>query len=78
MLGKIQKDWKKLVQMKIYYFAAIAHVSRLLREAEQCNINTLLRTAAQLRCSLVLVDSQMTPMLSLPLLASTAAHGKAG
>lgn len=26
MLGKIQKDWKKLVQMKIYYFAAIAHV----------------------------------------------------
>lgn len=27
MLGKIQKDWKKLVQMKIYYFAAIAHVS---------------------------------------------------
>lgn len=29
MLGKIQKDWKKLVQMKIYYFAAIAHVSRM-------------------------------------------------
>uniref|UniRef100_A0A7N8XL69 Protein tyrosine phosphatase non-receptor type 23 n=1 Tax=Mastacembelus armatus TaxID=205130 RepID=A0A7N8XL69_9TELE len=29
MLGKIQKDWKKLVQMKIYYFAAIAHVMRL-------------------------------------------------
>lgn len=27
MLGKIQKDWKKLVQMKIYHFAAIAHVS---------------------------------------------------
>uniref|UniRef100_A0A452J2S0 Tyrosine-protein phosphatase non-receptor type 23 n=1 Tax=Gopherus agassizii TaxID=38772 RepID=A0A452J2S0_9SAUR len=27
LLGKIQKDWKKLVQMKIYYFAAIAHVS---------------------------------------------------
>lgn len=27
MLGKIQKDWKKLVQMKIYYFASIAHVS---------------------------------------------------
>lgn len=26
MLGKIQKDWKKLVQMKIYYFASIAHV----------------------------------------------------
>lgn len=31
MLGKIQKDWKKLVQMKIYYFAAIAHVSVLRR-----------------------------------------------
>ena len=29
MLGKIQKDWKKLVQMKIYYFAAIAHVRKL-------------------------------------------------
>lgn len=29
MLGKIQKDWKKLVQMKIYYFAAIAHVRTL-------------------------------------------------
>uniref|UniRef100_A0A673L4V5 Tyrosine-protein phosphatase non-receptor type 23-like n=1 Tax=Sinocyclocheilus rhinocerous TaxID=307959 RepID=A0A673L4V5_9TELE len=29
MLGKIQKDWKKLVQMKIYYFAAIAHVAYL-------------------------------------------------
>ncbi|KAJ6655108.1 hypothetical protein lerEdw1_006012 [Lerista edwardsae] len=26
LLGKIQKDWKKLVQMKIYYFAAVAHV----------------------------------------------------
>lgn len=31
MLGKIQKDWKKLVQMKIYYFAAIAHVSPVER-----------------------------------------------
>lgn len=29
LLGKIQKDWKKLVQMKIYYFAAVAHVSFL-------------------------------------------------
>lgn len=27
MVGKLQKDWKNLVQMKIYYFAAIAHVS---------------------------------------------------
>ncbi|XP_008828869.1 tyrosine-protein phosphatase non-receptor type 23 isoform X2 [Nannospalax galili] len=25
LLGRIQKDWKKLVQMKIYYFAAVAH-----------------------------------------------------
>uniref|UniRef100_A0A8D2JG41 Tyrosine-protein phosphatase non-receptor type 23 n=1 Tax=Varanus komodoensis TaxID=61221 RepID=A0A8D2JG41_VARKO len=25
LLGKIQKDWKKLAQMKIYYFAAVAH-----------------------------------------------------
>lgn len=31
MLGKIQKDWKKLVQMKIYYFAAVAHVSLLFK-----------------------------------------------
>uniref|UniRef100_A0A8C8FCM4 Tyrosine-protein phosphatase non-receptor type 23 n=1 Tax=Oncorhynchus tshawytscha TaxID=74940 RepID=A0A8C8FCM4_ONCTS len=29
MLGKIQKDWKKLVQMKIYYFASIAHLAYL-------------------------------------------------
>lgn len=34
MLGKIQKDWKKLVQMKIYYFAAIAHVRG--REGNGC------------------------------------------
>ncbi|XP_044275483.1 tyrosine-protein phosphatase non-receptor type 23 [Varanus komodoensis] len=26
LLGKIQKDWKKLAQMKIYYFAAVAHL----------------------------------------------------
>jgi hypothetical protein len=26
LLGRIQKDWKKLVQMKIHYFAAVAHV----------------------------------------------------
>ena len=29
LLGRIQKDWKKLVQMKIYYFAAVAHVRAL-------------------------------------------------
>lgn len=29
LLGRIQKDWKKLVQMKIYYFAAVAHVRML-------------------------------------------------
>lgn len=39
MLGKIQKDWKKLVQMKIYYFAAIAHVSSL-RVVEDHNMDT--------------------------------------
>nr|XP_014351539.1 PREDICTED: tyrosine-protein phosphatase non-receptor type 23-like [Latimeria chalumnae] len=27
--GKNMKDWKKLVQMKIYYFAAIAHVRKV-------------------------------------------------
>lgn len=27
LLGRVQKDWRKLVQMKIYYFAAVAHVS---------------------------------------------------
>ncbi|KAK2494499.1 hypothetical protein MC885_017127 [Smutsia gigantea] len=26
VLGWIQKDWKKLVQIKIYYFAAVAHL----------------------------------------------------
>lgn len=47
MLGKIQKDWKKLVQMKIYYFAAIAHVSVFvgaLRCLEVCVCVTSLRT----------------------------------
>uniref|UniRef100_A0A667Z4G3 Tyrosine-protein phosphatase non-receptor type 23 n=1 Tax=Myripristis murdjan TaxID=586833 RepID=A0A667Z4G3_9TELE len=34
MLGKIQKDWKKLVQMKIYYFAAIAHL-HMGKQAEE-------------------------------------------
>uniref|UniRef100_A0A4W4F6M3 Tyrosine-protein phosphatase non-receptor type 23 n=1 Tax=Electrophorus electricus TaxID=8005 RepID=A0A4W4F6M3_ELEEL len=37
MLGKIQKDWKKLVQMKIYYFAAIAHVSYLQSSLDKLN-----------------------------------------
>ncbi|KAG7235904.1 hypothetical protein INR49_001899 [Caranx melampygus] len=32
--GKIQKDWKKLVQMKIYYFAAIAHL-HMGKQAEE-------------------------------------------
>eukprot|EP00066_Takifugu_rubripes_P014273 XP_011603539.1 PREDICTED: LOW QUALITY PROTEIN: tyrosine-protein phosphatase non-receptor type 23 [Takifugu rubripes] len=35
MLGKIQKDWKKLVQMKIYYFAAIAHLHMGKQSEEQ-------------------------------------------
>ncbi|XP_063308929.1 tyrosine-protein phosphatase non-receptor type 23 [Pelobates fuscus] len=34
LLGKIQKDWKKLVQMKIYYFAAIAHL-HMAKQAEE-------------------------------------------
>ncbi|XP_070691042.1 tyrosine-protein phosphatase non-receptor type 23 [Pempheris klunzingeri] len=34
MLGKIQKDWKKLVQMKIYHFAAIAHL-HMGKQAEE-------------------------------------------
>uniref|UniRef100_A0A8C6IXP3 Tyrosine-protein phosphatase non-receptor type 23 n=1 Tax=Melopsittacus undulatus TaxID=13146 RepID=A0A8C6IXP3_MELUD len=35
LLGKIQKDWKKLVQMKIYYFAAVAHVTAHGKQAEE-------------------------------------------
>ncbi|XP_030052532.1 tyrosine-protein phosphatase non-receptor type 23 [Microcaecilia unicolor] len=37
LLGKIQKDWKKLVQMKIYYFAAIAylHMGKQAEEQEK-------------------------------------------
>ncbi|XP_075779125.1 tyrosine-protein phosphatase non-receptor type 23 isoform X3 [Pelodiscus sinensis] len=34
LLGKLQKDWKKLVQMKIYYFAAIAHL-HMGKQAEE-------------------------------------------
>ncbi|KAE8595341.1 hypothetical protein XENTR_v10015700 [Xenopus tropicalis] len=34
LLGKIQKDWKKLVQMKIYYFASIAHL-HMAKQAEE-------------------------------------------
>ncbi|GAA6083853.1 tyrosine-protein phosphatase non-receptor type 23 isoform X1 [Tachysurus ichikawai] len=34
MLGKIQKDWKKLVQMKIYYFASVAHL-HMGKQAEE-------------------------------------------
>uniref|UniRef100_A0A672KGB5 Tyrosine-protein phosphatase non-receptor type 23 n=1 Tax=Sinocyclocheilus grahami TaxID=75366 RepID=A0A672KGB5_SINGR len=37
MLGKIQKDWKKLVQMKIYYFAAVAHVAYLQSSIDKLN-----------------------------------------
>nr|XP_033787812.1 tyrosine-protein phosphatase non-receptor type 23 [Geotrypetes seraphini] len=37
LLGKIQKDWKKLVQMKIYYFAAVAylHMGKQAEEQEK-------------------------------------------
>ncbi|XP_041100958.1 tyrosine-protein phosphatase non-receptor type 23-like isoform X2 [Polyodon spathula] len=34
LLGKIQKEWKKLVQMKMYYFAAIAHL-HMGKQAEE-------------------------------------------
>ncbi|OXB64206.1 hypothetical protein ASZ78_003654 [Callipepla squamata] len=34
LLGKIQKDWKKLVQMKICYFAAVAHL-HMGKQAEE-------------------------------------------
>ena len=34
LLGRIQKDWKKLVQMKIYYFEAVAHVRALWARGE--------------------------------------------
>ncbi|CAM5121048.1 unnamed protein product [Natator depressus] len=34
LLGKIQKGWKKLVQMKIYYFAAVAHL-HMGKQAEE-------------------------------------------
>ncbi|XP_073915694.1 tyrosine-protein phosphatase non-receptor type 23 isoform X3 [Castor canadensis] len=34
LLGRIQKDWKKLVQMKIHYFAAVAHL-HMGKQAEE-------------------------------------------
>ncbi|XP_042188445.1 tyrosine-protein phosphatase non-receptor type 23 [Callorhinchus milii] len=34
LIGKFQKDWKKLVQMKIYYYAAVAHL-HLGKQAEE-------------------------------------------
>ncbi|XP_029775096.1 tyrosine-protein phosphatase non-receptor type 23 isoform X2 [Suricata suricatta] len=34
LLGRIQKDWKKLVQMKIFYFAAVAHL-HMGKQAEE-------------------------------------------
>ncbi|XP_019063020.1 tyrosine-protein phosphatase non-receptor type 23 [Fukomys damarensis] len=34
LLGRVQKDWKKLVQMKIYYFAAVAHL-HMGKQAEE-------------------------------------------
>lgn len=42
MLGKIQKDWKKLVQMKISYFASIAHVSVRQDSCEGVNCECVL------------------------------------
>lgn len=34
LLGRIQKDWKKLVQMKTCYFAAVAHL-HMGKQAEE-------------------------------------------
>lgn len=34
LLGRVQKDWRKLVQMKIYYFAAVAHL-HMGKQAEE-------------------------------------------
>ncbi|XP_004835033.1 tyrosine-protein phosphatase non-receptor type 23 isoform X1 [Heterocephalus glaber] len=34
LLGRVQKDWKKLVQMKMYYFAAVAHL-HMGKQAEE-------------------------------------------
>ncbi|XP_067834870.1 tyrosine-protein phosphatase non-receptor type 23 [Heptranchias perlo] len=34
LIGKFQKDWKKLVQMKIYYYAAVAHL-HMGKQAEE-------------------------------------------
>ncbi|XP_060060740.1 tyrosine-protein phosphatase non-receptor type 23 isoform X2 [Erinaceus europaeus] len=34
LLGRIQKDWKKLVQMKIHYFSAVAHL-HMGKQAEE-------------------------------------------
>ncbi|KAM9806775.1 tyrosine-protein phosphatase non-receptor type 23 isoform 2-T2 [Syngnathus typhle] len=49
MLGKIQKDWKKLVQMKIYYFASIAHFHMGKQSEEQQKFGEQL---AYLQCAL--------------------------
>ncbi|XP_038664782.1 tyrosine-protein phosphatase non-receptor type 23 isoform X1 [Scyliorhinus canicula] len=35
LIGKFQKDWKKLVQMKIYYYAAVAHLHMGKQSEEQ-------------------------------------------
>ncbi|KAI4891923.1 hypothetical protein NFI96_021899, partial [Prochilodus magdalenae] len=52
MLGKIQKDWKKLVQMKIYYFAAIAHLHMGKQAEEQqklAGIHSSLATSTRIK-----------------------------
>ncbi|XP_032876316.1 tyrosine-protein phosphatase non-receptor type 23 [Amblyraja radiata] len=35
LIGKFQKDWKKLIQMKIYYYAAVAHLHMGKQSEEQ-------------------------------------------
>lgn len=66
LLGKIQKDWKKLVQMKIYYFAAVAHVSGETRWGAawlrwgELPFAPILARAARARCGAVLATRRPT------------------
>uniref|UniRef100_A0A8C3JX21 Protein tyrosine phosphatase non-receptor type 23 n=1 Tax=Calidris pygmaea TaxID=425635 RepID=A0A8C3JX21_9CHAR len=50
LLGKIQKDWKKLVQMKIYYFAAVAHV--IYFQSALDKLNEAIKLAKVRSCSI--------------------------
>lgn len=82
LLGKIQKDWKKLVQMKIYYFAAVAHVSGgswgwglclCSHPPSGCCCQLLPLPGAFLPLSKLSLELQSSDPSSLP-----AAHGETG